>query len=279
MIEDTKKYDLKNYSSLEEYKYFFEAYKRVTTILIFSIHRHEITTKKIIIRNFMAKSTVSLQGIFSLWSIKNYQDCYVILRIITDRLFHLYDLVKNNRFEAFDNWSFYQQFCSRNRIRSDKEYNHKIVKEAFDASEEEKQRFFELQKMKPTYKRPHPEKMAKELGVSFVYKYGYDHASTLVHPMANDGWEDLIHLTGLYPDTELPDHRSVISNSLLCHHLLHNNALQGLGFTWRKEVISFMDDAMDFLKTGSKNYQKSFLSIASLQGKNTVFCKNEDGKV
>lgn len=278
MIENTKKYDLKDYSSIEEYKLFSEAYRRVTVILIFSIQRHEVTTKRAIIRNFMAKSVVSLQGIFLLWDIKNYQDCYVVLRIITDRLFHMYDLVKNNRFEDFDNWTFYQQFCSRNKIRSDQEYNHKIVKKAFDASKEEKQRFSKLEKMKPTYKRPHPEKIAKELGIHFVYKYGYDHASTLVHPMANDGWEDFINLTGLYSDIELPDHRSVISNSLLCNHLLHNHALKGLGFTWRKEIISFMDDAMNFLKTGNNNYQKSFLSIAELPS-NTIFCKNEDGKL
>ena len=266
------KHELKDYLSVEDYKQFSDVYIRVTVMHLFSIQRHKLGTRRAIIRNFMAKSSVSLQSVFSLWELKNYQDCYVLLRVITDRLFHLYDLIKYDRFQEFDDWSFYQQFCSRNKIRSDKEYNHKLVKKAFDASEEEKERFAKISEKGISYRRPKPEKVSKELNIHFIYKYGYDHASTLVHPMANDGWEDLIHLTGLYPETILPDHRAVLGNSLLCNHLLHNHAMQGINLRWKKEVIDFMDDSMKFLKVGDKSYIQSFLSIADLSPK-SLLCK------
>lgn len=269
-----KKHEIKEYLSANEYKQFYEIYRRITALLIFSIHHYEVNNRKLIIRNFMAKSIASLQGAFTLWEIKNYQDCYVLLRVLTDRLFHLYDLIENDKFTEFDDWTFYQQFCSRNQLRSDQENSKKIIKEAFNATAEEKERFLNIQKAGITYKRPKPEKISKELDLHFLYKYGYDHASTLVHPMANDGWEDVIHLTGLYPDAILPDHRSVLSNCLLINHLLHNHAMRGLGFKWRREIVEFMDSSTNFLKTGDKGYLKCFLAIAEL-GATAVLCIEE----
>lgn len=239
---------------------------------MFSIQRHELTTRRIIIRNFMAKSIASLQGIFVLWDIKNYQDCYVLMRVIIDRLFHLHDLIENNRFQEFDDWSFHQQFCSRNRTRSDRDHNHKIIKEKFEATEMEKERFNRIQKNKPTYKRPNPEKSAKALGLDFLYKYGYDSASTLVHPMANDGFEDMRILTGLYPDTEILDHGNVINNSILSTILLHNHAMRGLDFEWKREIVEFMDSCMDFIKNGKKDYQIKFMALSSLPPE-TILCR------
>lgn len=268
------KHEVKDYLTVEEYKIFSQTLRVVTGLLMFSIQQHELTTKRTIIRNFMSKSIASLQGIFALWEIKNYQDCYVLLRVIADRLFHLHDLIENDSFEVFDDWAFYQQFCARNKTLSDQEFNKKIIKQTYEANKEQKARFKRLTEDKPSYKRPKPEKAAKSLGLDFVYDYGYDHASTLVHPMANDGFEDFVILTGLYPDVERPDHRSVLSNGSLYTFLVLNNSMlgSGLGFKWKKEVVEFMDSCMDFFKDGKTDYQVKFMALSSLPPE-TILCR------
>jgi len=272
-----RKHELKEYMQPSEYKEFIETLYAVVGLMLFSITRLGSDIKRIIIRNFIARSIISLKGIICLWEIKNYHDCYVLLRGIAERFFHLHDLIVNDRFEDFDDWSFFNQFTYRNNIRSDKVFSKKIISEFYKETDEVKKRYEKLSKNKPTYKRPNPEQTAKDLGLPFIYKFGYDHASSLVHPLSDDGWEDFITITGLGDLNSIPDHRVVLNNSILYVLILIQEAIEGLNVLWLSPIVDFMNDAMEFIKSGSKKYQFSFIRIGNIDNtKNLCIEKDKD---
>jgi hypothetical protein len=110
------------------------------------------------------------------------------------------------------------------------------------------------------------------MNLDFLYKYGYDYASTLVHPMANDGVEDFLRLTELQGNSIYFDQRPVVSNSCLAVTLLIGEGLGASGLEWISPVIDFLYDFRDFLSDGSENYKMSFLKIGSL-GPNAKLCR------
>lgn len=88
-----------------------------------------------------------------------------------------------------------------------------------------KLRIKSLSKNPPKWRRPKAGDVAMSMNLSFLYKYGYDFASTYVHPMANDGDQDFYTLTKLKPTPPFPDQISVLSNSILVGSLILQEAL------------------------------------------------------
>ena len=69
------------------------------------------------------------------------------------------------------------------------------------------------------------EDVAKHLGMRFLYSYGYDYASTHVHPMANDGILDFFIITKLKRAQDFPDQRVLLSNTVLTGSMIVQQAL------------------------------------------------------
>ena len=86
----------------------------VLLIIISEFARYESEIKDLIIRNFIARTAVTLHGIKQLWNIHDYQDCWVLYRCLLDRLFTLEYLSKKEEFELFEDWSFFRQFTKNN---------------------------------------------------------------------------------------------------------------------------------------------------------------------
>ncbi len=236
----------------------------VVGLILFSVSKHELSTKQVILRNFMARSIKSIESIFSLWDNENYQDCFVLLRGLADRLFHLHDLIENDNFREFEKWSFIQQYEYLNSAKSDEIAKDSILDEFYKASPEDKEKYQRYKKIKPNYKRPEAKDMAKSMGLPMLYKFGYDHASSLVHPMANDGQEDFHTITKLGNESDFPDHRVVLNNALLYSIVLNQKAMGGFEFQWRSIVLDFIDHTIEFLKTGSTDYKTSYLKICQI---------------
>lgn len=262
----------KQYLSIESYKKGIEVLDIFTSIILFSFAQHSITIKDIIIRNFIARTITTLKGIMKLWEISDYHDCWVLHRCILDRLFHLKALAKNDSFKIFEKWSFKQQYDAKNKIRSDPEFKGKLDPGFFKDMDEQKERYAIICKEKIQWRRPKPEEMAKEMDLDFLYKYGYDYASTLVHPMANDGQEDFYRLTNPKEIDLVGDHRAVINNSCLAMTVLIQEGLNNSNFAWRSLIYDFLGDFRDFLISGTEKYLISFYKILSL-GPRPDLCK------
>ena len=267
--------DRNQYLPIESYKEAIDILDKFTTLILFSFAKHSAEVKDVIIRNFIARAIVSLNGIMKLWQISDYQDCWILNRCILDRLFHLRALAKCNTFELFEKWSFKQQYDYMNRIQSDPDFKGKLNLDFFKDMDQQKERYVAITKEEPRWERPKAEVVAKEMDLMFLYKYGYDYASSLVHPMANDGQEDFLRQTNLIEEGLFPDQRVVIHNSCLIVSLLIQEGLNNSNLAWRGVIYDFLDNFRGLLKNGSKDYLLSFLKIGKLRDRDVDLCKNK----
>jgi len=256
----------------KEYRMATETYARLTGLFLFQFARHPLDTKNIIIQNFVARSIAMVRGIRCLWDIGDFQDCWILHRSLIDRYFHLVALGNDSSYKAFDDWSFMRQYKAQTRVRSDPNCKNILDSPNFTPTAEQKSRYAALAKSPPVWKRPKAEDLAKGAGISPLYDYGYDFASTHVHPMANDGLEDFYAITKLEPKPDFPPHVSVLHNSLLVGCLIANQALNQSDFRWMALVFDFYDHLLRFLETGSTDYMHTFAKLVSL-GANVKLCE------
>jgi hypothetical protein len=264
--------EVRTYLSPDEYRQAAETVSAVIGMVALSFAKHECGIKDIIIRNFAARSAIALKGVFALWDLEDYQDAWAIHRGILDRLFHLHHIATNDQFAAFEAWSFFEQYKGQNRVKSDNDFKDQATGSVYELSEAQRQRIRDLANSKPTWKRPRAEHVAKQMGVSFLYKYGYDYASMHVHPMASDGEQDFYTITGFAPDRALPSQITVLSNSVLAVVLVLQDALNFSSFRWRRLLWTYCEQMLSLLRSGDTAYRQTFLSLAE-QFKSGELCE------
>lgn len=242
--------------SLEQYAQAADALHVLSGMLLFEFARHSATevTRDQIVRNFIARADTMVRGIFRLWEIKDYGDCWIIHRALLDRLFHLHVLKDNDQFDLFDDWSFKMQYEAANRVRSDSTLAGQLKGLVDDLTTVQKARYQRLVKNHPAWRRPKAEDAAKAMDLMFLYRYGYDYASQHVHPMANDGQEDFFNITRLEPKPDFPDWGIVLSNSILVASLIVQEALDASTLSWCRVVYDAVGGVRNFLLSASPEH-------------------------
>lgn len=254
----------KKFQKIEVYRAAADALHCVSGMVLFSFARNDCDTKNIIIRNFVARSAITLNSIFALWDNCDYQNAWVVHRALLDRMFHLHKIGVNDEFSDFDDWSFFEQYKAQNRVKSDSLFKNQATGWVYELSDSQKARIKGLEKNKPTWRRPKAEVVAKDMGMEFLYKYGYDYGSMHVHPMANDGDQDFYTITKLEPAPNFPSHISVISNTILASSMILQDAINHSSFNWRRILWDFIDQLREVLDSGDTSYQQSFVKLAHL---------------
>jgi hypothetical protein len=252
------------YQTPEVYRHAADALYAVSGMVLFSFARNDCDTKNIIIRNFVARSAITLKSIFALWDICDYQNAWVVHRALIDRMFHLHSIGVNDQFSVFDDWSFFEQYKAQNRVKSDDLFKHQAVGWVYELSQEQKKRIKDLERNRPAWRRPKAEAVAKDMGMEFLYKHGYDYASMHVHPMANDGQEDFYTITKLEPAPNFPSNITVISNTILTSSMILQDAINHSSLRWRRILWDFLDEVRRLLDNGDTSYQLSFLKLVRL---------------
>ncbi len=187
------------YLPVESYAEALDAFHGISEIILFEFVRQQEHDRDLIIRNVIARTDVMARAVFRLWDLQDYQDCWILHRCLLDRLFHLSHLHAENEFEVFEAWSFLEQHSAINRVRSDSAFAHALESKLFEVTPVQEERARLLSKNPPRWRRPKAEEVAKRLNMRFLYRFGYDYASTHVHPMANDGQQDFFtDLTGAF---------------------------------------------------------------------------------
>ena len=249
------------YRSIDEFQLAVDGFHGFCGLLLYAFANHPCDTKNIIIRNFIARTAVSVRGVIHLWHTADFQDCWILHRCLMDRLFHLVQLGRRSEYELFDDWSFYEQYKALNRVRSDQTFGAGHRTPAFGPTSEQKARFEKLSKSPPVWKRPKAEDVAKGMDLSCLYKYGYDYGSRHVHPMADDGQQDFFSITKLEQAPEVSDQRSVLSNSILVSCMIVQEGLNQSAFKWRRFVFDFLSQLMSHLDDGSLDYGVTFQKV------------------
>lgn len=98
------------------------------------------------------------------------------------------------------------------------------------------------------------------MNLGFLYRFGYDYASTHVHPMAGDGEVDFTTLISPPHALALPD-ATVVRNSILVQSMLVQEALNVSKLRWRAIVYDFLDQIRVFLGTGDPQFHMTFYKI------------------
>ena len=254
-------FDTLYYLPESEYGELIETLRVFTTLLLFEFARSPTGVRDTIIRNFIARGATTLDSISRLWPEHRYGDCWALHRTLVDRLFHLHALAERDEFELFDDWSFVKQFEARNRALSDEEFGPRLNRPAADPTEKQRSRYKSLKAKNPLWSRPKPEDAARSLDLAFLYTFAYDFASTHVHPMANDGEQEFLAMTGLDPGEALLDNRVVLHNSVLVHTVLLQHALNSSTFRWRSLIYDFVDAARRALTGDLQTYRLVFVKI------------------
>ncbi len=252
--------------SVEQYAQAADALHVLSGTLLFEFARHSATevTRDQIARNFIARADTMVRGIFRLWEITDYGDCWIIHRALLDRLFHLHALNDNDQFDLFDDWSFKMQYEAACRLRSDPALKGQLKGLVDDLTTERKARYQRLVKNPPDWRRPKAEDAAKAMDLTFLYRYGYDYASQHVHPMANDGQEDFFNISRLEPKPNFPEWGIVLSNSILIASLILQEALNASTLSWCRVVYDAVDGVRNFLLSASPEHHLPLAKVSMM---------------
>jgi uncharacterized protein DUF5677 len=253
-----------NYLTPEEYDELFEAIQIFTIIVVRSIANNSNNVRDVIIRNFIAKGLTCLRSILQIWKFGDYENCWSIYRIMLDRLFHLQSLWDKDEFEIFEKWSFLRQYKARHDARSDPKLREKVHPSRISFSPDEKERYTQLRKENIKWFRPKPEDVAKSKDLLFLYKYGYDYASSLVHPMATDGANDFKQLSdGIKTIPE--DATGILQNATFAQLYLIQTGLNASSLRWRAILYDFIDHCLSALKNYNQNYRFTLAKITNFE--------------
>jgi hypothetical protein len=218
-----------------------------------------------IIRNFAARGMRSLAAIIDLAAADNTHDGWVLHRGLLERLFHLHSLAETQEWELFEEWSFYIQAKAMLNLRSDPELASRVPAGEAQLTPEQSARYKRLQASPPRWRRPKPEDTAKAMNLLFVYKYGYDFASRLVHPLADDGAADFLFLIGQAPARHSESVAVLASNSCLAHILLLQEGMNASTRAWRRAAYGFLDEALKDLQRQSNSYASALERLVQFQ--------------
>ncbi|TMU22857.1 hypothetical protein E0L35_15440 [Halomonas sp. ATBC28] len=253
------RFEPETHEPVEAYTEAMEAIHVAVGIALFEFARNSSAQQDTVIRNFLARADTTARAVFKLWDIHDYQDCWVLHRCLLDRLFHLRYLARTDSFSEFEEWSFYEQYKGVNRVRSDQSVKGVREHPLFNLTVEQKRRAQNISEAASKWRRPKAEDIAKEMGLTFLYSYGYDYASTHVHPMAHDGDQDFYTITGLESQQEFPDQRTVLANTLLVLTILVQEAMNSSTFQWRQIMYRVIEDVRKFVGNGDYSYRQSFV--------------------
>lgn len=238
-----------------------EALEAVIIFVLFEYAVNDSSAHLQITRGFTSRTAQLLKSIRSLWTSGDFDSCSVLLRCMLERLFTLVHLKDSNEFQVFEDWSFYRQCQYLIKARNEIGGTNSTGQVGFDLTVDQEERFKKLLSNPPVWKRPKPADMAKRMKLEPLYHFCYDSASTLVHPLANDGQRDFYSLTKLEPAPDFPEARNYLHNSLLIALALLENGMTISELRWRLVLREFVDQMMSFLETGKHSYAESFLNL------------------
>jgi hypothetical protein len=262
--------------SFEQYRQAAEALHVLSGTLLSEFARRDdaVTLRDQIAGNFIARADTMVRGIFRLWEISDPTDCWILHRALLDRLFHLYDLNQKDQFQVFNDWSFKTLYEAAGRLRSDPDMKGQIDGLVEDLTPESKSRYHLLVKDPPCWRRPRAEDTARGMGLTFLYRYGYDYASRYVHPMANDGMGDFQVITCPEPRPHSPSADIVVlSNSILAASMILREALNTSSLAWMAVVYNAIDGVQNFLRAAETAHHLQVSKVGELFAMNIPLAK------
>ena len=262
------------YHPFSDYIEAYESFRRFTAeALIDFAAKASASPKNLIIANFSAGAIQRLDSIIRLWEAGHHDDCWILHRALVDRYVHLKSLVDNDDFEEFERWSFQRQHSNTEVALSLPTTRAKFPAEFLKKAREARRARQAIidSDTSSNWNRPNAQDVLKGHNLSEVYVVGYNFASTRVHPMADDGQQAFIGLT-TQAVAPTGDSILVLHNSFAIALLIVQEWLQSSDFQWRRFVETFYTQILEFLESGSNNYQTTCANALQL-GQDVSWCE------
>jgi len=245
-------------------------------MLLLSFAKYGPELRERVCQNFVARGMACTESIFAVWRAGAEQDAWILHRSLLDRLIHLRYLAETDGFEKFEEHSFMSIYEMRHRLLSDPDMRHKAPDSLRELQLTNRPRYDQLQSRRPRWRRPKAEEIAKAMDLGFLYRFGYDYASTHVHPMAIDGEADFARLTSP-SQTMPPGDATVVRNSLLVQSMLVQEALNVSVMRWHVIVYDFLDHLKRFAGDGSLELHQTFYKIGKAWPESELCAPAEHG--
>lgn len=237
-----------------------ETFRVYSGLVLLSFAKHGQGLRETIARNFVARGMSCTQSIFAVWKAGSEQDAWILHRALLDRLLHLHHLSETDEFAKFEEFSFLSMYEVRHQLLTDPQMKSKVPPALKDQQREHKSRYDAISVKAGRWRRPKPEDVAKKMDLGFLYRFGYDYASTHVHPMASDGDGDFTNLISPSQASTHPD-ATVVRNSILVQSLLVQEAFNISRMRWQAIAYDFLDQLRVFLGTGDQQFHGTFYKI------------------
>jgi hypothetical protein len=237
-----------------------EAFRVYCGIVLLSFSEHAKGLRETVIRNFVARGMSCTESIYAVWKAGSVQDAWILHRSLLDRLLHLHHLGETESFADFEEYSFLSMYEARHQLLCDPDMRSKVPQGLKELQKSNKARYDEISSKQVRWRRPKPEEVAKKMDLGFLYRFGYDYASTHVHPMAADGEADFTMLISPPHTLTVPD-ATVVSNSILVQSMLVQEAFNVSKMRWRTIAYDFLDQIRLFLGTGDPQFQVTLYKI------------------
>lgn len=227
--------------SIEDYTFLIRQFKTANKCFLLKI-ASDVDGKDVYFRNCIAKVCSLLKSIGLLYSVENFNDGWILYRSLIDRLVYLFYLTENNNFKEFDEWSYVKSYEYRHNAKVDERFKRLLKVPAFETKKGETQTYEEF-KQRLNWKKPDPLAVLKSKKIDFIYKFGYDYASTHTHPMSKDGSKEFHHLTGLKPNPhEIEDNYLLLKNSLIISSISMDVILKNMSIAIPNYYIEYIEE-------------------------------------
>ena len=155
-----------------------ETFRVYCGVVLLSFAKHGQGLRETIARNFVARGMTCTQNIFAVWKAGSEQDAWILHRSLLDRSLHLHHLNETNGFSDFEDYSFLSMYKARHQLLSDPDMTSKAPPGMKELQKSNKARYDEIAAKRSRWQRPKPEEVAKKMDLGFLYRFGYDYAST-----------------------------------------------------------------------------------------------------
>ena len=247
-------------TELEPLNHAIDTFRIYCGVILLSFAKHGCSLRDTIARNFIARGMHCTMSIFATWKAGNEADAWILHRSLIDRLLHLHHLAETDGFSDFDDYSFLSLYEARNQLLCDPDMGKQVPASLKELQKRNKVRYDLIASKLPRWRRPKAADVAKKMDLGFLYRFGYDYASTHVHPMSNDGELDFTTLVTPPHRLTLPD-PTVVRNSTLIQTMLVQEALNVSNMRWRAVVYDFLDQIRGFLRTGDLKFELTMYKI------------------
>jgi len=232
-------------------------------VVLLSFAKYEQGLREVIARNFVARGMSCTESIFIVWKNGSEQDAWILHRALLDRLLHLHYLGETNEFSEFEEYSFLSMYEARHQLLSDPDMKNKLPPSLKEFQKSNRAKYHEIAQKESRWQRPKAETIAKKMDLGFLYRFGYDYASTHVHPMATDGEADFRRLISP-PHGFVPPDTTVVRNSVLIQSMLVQEALNVSRLRWRNILYDFLNHIRVFVGSGDPQFHATFHRIAQI---------------